>query len=141
MRKSANIAAAILALTLAACAAQPVQRDAAGLYRLDYSGVYGIGRIDLALADGQVSSLNGTDAGPSYRGIYRRTKDPRQVRIDLIAHLPPTRQVIDGVTVIGTARDVPVQFAFPADLGTGQRWPIRIETQVGEITGEVTRLP
>lgn len=151
MKNRATLAAALLALalaaltlaalTLAACAPRPVHQDAAGLYRLDYSGVYGVGRIDLALADGQVSGLSPAGAGARYRGFYRQARDPRQVQIDLIAHLPPTRQVIDGVTIIGTAREVPVQFAFPADLGTGRRWPIRIETQAGRITGEIIRLP
>lgn len=132
------VATVVIALA-AACTPAAPPTHAAGLYRLDYSGVYGVGRVDLALADGQVSGLSG--AGPSYRGSYRQAKDPRQVQIDLIAHLPPTRQVVRGVSVIGTARDVPVQFDFPAGLGTGQRWPIRIETQVGGITGEITRLP
>lgn len=138
-----RIAVAItgLLLTMAACAPVPTPATAGGLYRLDYSGVYGVGRIDLALGDGQVSGLNPAGAGARYRGFYRPARDARQVLVDLIVHLPPIRQVIAGVSVIGTAREVPVQFAFPADLGTGQRWPIRIETQAGRITGEITRLP
>jgi hypothetical protein len=133
--------ALLIGLLLAACAGRPLPPKAEGSYQLDYAGVYGTGRIALALQDGKVSGLNSSGAGPSYRGFYRQASDPRQVQLDLIAHLPPTRQIIDGVTVIGTARDVLVRFAFPAGLSAGQRWPVRIETQAGRITGEITRLP
>jgi len=136
--------ALLIGLLLAGCtghAAPPFPATAQGSYQLDYAGVYGTGRIALALRDGKVSGLKPAGAGPSYRGLYRQAKDPRQVQIDLIVHLPPTRQIIGGVAVIGTGRDVLVPFAFPADLGPGQRWPIRIETQAGRITGEITRLP
>jgi hypothetical protein len=126
---------------IAACAPVPPPINAAGHYRLDYSGVYGAGRIELILQDGRVSGLNPRGTGPSYRGFYRLARDPRQVDIDLVAYLPPTRQILDGVAIVGTAREMPVQFAFPADLGRGARWPIRIETQAGPIRAEITRLP
>lgn len=135
------VAVAGLLLAVAACAPVPTPPTVEGLYRLDYSGAYGVGRIDLALGDGQVAGLNPAGAGARYRGFYRPARDARQVLVDLIVCLPPTRQVVNGVSVIGTAQEVPVHFAFPADLGTGQRWPIRIETQTGRITGEVMRLP
>jgi hypothetical protein len=134
--------AGMLGLALiAACAPVAAPINAAGNYRLDYSGVYGTGRIELMLQDGQVSGLNPHGAGLSYRGSYRQARDWRQVQIDLIAHLPPTRQILDGVAIVGTARELPVQFAFPADLDPGARWPVRIETQAGPITAEITRLP
>jgi hypothetical protein len=132
----------LMGLLLAACAERPaIPPTAEGGYQLDYAGVYGTGRIALVLHAGKVNGLNAQGAGPSYRGFYRQAKDPRQIELDLIAHLPPIRQIIDGVAVIGTARDIRVQFAFPADLGIGQYWPVRIETQAGRITGEITRLP
>lgn len=135
-----KIATGMMALfLLAACARAPAPLAAAGAYRFDYSGVYGVGRIDLFLADGKVSGLDPDGAGPSYRGLYRQAADSRQVQLDLTVHLPATRQSIGGVTVIGTARDFPVRFTFPASLGLGQRWPIRIETQAGRISGEISR--
>ncbi len=137
----AGLVIAGLVIAVTACAPVPTPPAAEGRYRLDYSGVYGVGRIDLALAEGRVSGLNPAGAGARYRGSYRPARDARQVLVDLIVHLPPIRQVIAGVSVIGTAQEVPVQLAFPADLGTGQRWPVRIETQAGRITGEITRLP
>lgn len=133
----------LLALMAGACARggerQHFPAMAAGSYRLDYSGVYGVGRVDLLLADGKVSGLNAQGPGPSYRGAYRG--DGRMVQLDLVAHLPPSRQMIDGVVVINTAQDVPVRFEFPADLAVGARWPIEIATQVGLIKGEIARLP
>lgn len=95
----------------------------------------------MTLQDGQVRGLNPRGTGPSYHGSYRQARNSRQAQIDLIADLPATRQIIGDVIVVGTPRQVPVQFTFPADLGTGTRWPIRIETQAGPIRAEITRLP
>lgn len=119
----------------------PPPTQAAGSYRLDYSGVYGTGRIDMTLQDGKVNGLNPRGPGPSYQGSYRQARDPRHVQIDLVAYLPPTRQVIGDVIILGTARQVPVRLEFPVDLDIGGRWPVHIETQAGPITGEITRLP
>lgn len=134
----------LVVLLLAACANPasdiPFPAQAAGSYRLDYSGVYGVGRVDLLLRDGRVSGLAGTAGSITYRGFYRTAADGRRVALDLIAHLPPATQQVQGVTVVGTARDVLVQFDLPQDLTPGHRWPIHIETQNGPVSGTVTRL-
>jgi hypothetical protein len=137
-----NRRALLLGLLLAGCGGDErpeFPANAAGNYRLDYSGVYGVGQVDLQLLAGKVSGFNLQGAGPSYRGFYRG--DGRMVTLDLIAHLPPAQQTVGGVVVTSTARDVMVQFSFPADLATGARWPIKIETQEGPITGTLSRLP
>lgn len=132
----------LVLLLLAACAGRepsfPAQ--AAGRYQLDYSGVYGVGRVLLLLRDGQVSGLGAEAGGVTYRGFYRWAPDGRLAALDLIAHLPPFTSTVDGVRVVGTARDVQVRFDLPPDLGPGSRWPLRIETQHGPVSGTLTRL-
>lgn len=130
-------------LLLAACASEntPVfPSTAAGSYRLDYSGVYGVGQVDLQLSEGKVSGLNPKGGAITYRGFYRTARDVRFVTLDLIAHLPPVRQVVKNVAVVAAARDVAVRFDLPADLGAGGTWPVRIETQQGPVSGTVTRV-
>ncbi|MDY0872193.1 hypothetical protein [Dongia rigui] len=141
MRRPKTVAGILGLILITACTPGPPPITAAGHYRLDYSGVYGTGRIELMLQDGQVSALGVAEAGLDYRGSYRQAQDRRQVQVDLIVHLPPTRQIIDGVAIVGTAREMPVQFTIPANLDPGARWPIRIETQVGPIRADITRLP
>jgi hypothetical protein len=132
---------ATLALALAACAAPlSAPSTVAGSYRLDYSGVYGVGRVDLLLRDGQVSGLNPKAGAIAYRGFYRTARNGRDVTLDLIAHLPPMTQAVAGVAVVSTARDVSVQVNLPPDLAPGARWPVRIETQSGPVSGTLMRL-
>jgi hypothetical protein len=129
---------------LTACVAAddppPIAAAAAGQYRLDYSGIYGVGRVDLLLRDGKVSGLNPAAGAVSYRGFYRRDQSGQWVWLDLIAHLPPVKQQLAGTAIVGTARDVLVTFALPADLPLKGRWPVRLETQIGPVSGTVTRL-
>lgn len=133
---------AVILLLLAACAGRepsfPAQ--AAGRYQLDYSGVYGVGRVLLLLQDGQVSGLGAEAGGITYQGFYRWAPDGRLAALDLIAHLPPFTSAVDGVRVVGTAQDVLAHFALPPDLAPGSRWPLRIETQHGPVSGTLTRL-
>jgi len=137
-----RLAALTLVLFLAACVTPTTPpSQVAGSYRLDYSGVYGVGRVDLLLQDGQVSGLNQNAGAISYRGIYHTAKDGRNVTLDLIAHLTPVTQQVAGVAVVSTARDVPVRLELPPDLAPGARWPVRIETQSGPVSGTFTRLP
>jgi len=133
-----------LALLLSACAGRvadiPLPAQAAGSYRLDYSGVYGVGRVELQLREGRVSGLVPKAGAITYRGFYRTAADGRRMALDLIAYLPPVTQQVQGVAVVTTARDVLVQFELPPDLAPGHRWPVRIETQNGPVSGTVTRL-
>ncbi len=132
---------AAFCLALSACTTTPVPPSAAeGLYRLDYSGVYGTGRIDLDLHDGKVGGLNPAGGAASYRGTYHAGDNPDEILVDLIVHLPPSRQVVAGVVIVGTAQDLPIRFSFPAHLGSTARWPIRIETAYGPISGQLARL-
>ena len=137
---------AAFCLALSACTTTPAPSAAPppaaeGLYRLDYSGVYGTGRVDLNLHDGKVGGLNPAGGAASYRGTYRAGGMPDEILVDLIVHLPPSRQVVAGVAIVGTAQDLPIRFSFPAHLGSNARWPIRIETVYGPISGQLARLP
>jgi hypothetical protein len=138
----AKIASHAVILLLAACAGREPSfpAEAAGRYQLDYSGVYGVGRVALLLQDGQVRGPGAGAGGITYQGFYRWAPDVRLVALDLIAHLPPFTSAVDGVRVVGTARDVPVQFELPPDLAPGARWPLRIGTQHGPVSGTLTRL-
>nr|WP_298683341.1 hypothetical protein [uncultured Dongia sp.] len=128
-------------LLLAACVTPATPpAEVAGSYRLDYSGVYGVGRVDLLLQDGQVSGLNPKAGAITYRGLYRTAKDGRNVTLDLIAHLPPVTQAVAGVAVVTTARDIPVRIDLPPDLAPGAHWLVRMETQSGPISAILTRL-
>jgi hypothetical protein len=139
-RRSILLSLMGLTACVAADGAPSIPADAAGQYRLDYSGVYGVGRVDLLLQGGKVSGLNPVAGAVSYRGFYRRDADGRWVWLDLVAHLPPVKQQLAGTAIIGTARDITVGFALPADLPPKGRWPVRLETQMGPVRGTVTRL-
>lgn len=125
----------------AACAAPaPLPDQAAGLYRLDYSGVYGTGRIDLHLAGGRVAGLGAGGPGPAFGGHYAWARDRHLLRLALLIHLPPLRQQIGDVAVVGAAREMAVSFDFPPDLAAGGSWPITLATPYGPVEGRFQRL-
>lgn len=133
---------AVFCLSFTACNTAPHwPSSAAGSYRLDYSGVYGTGQIDLELHDGRVSGFNPKGGGLSYSGDYRQARQQGQILITLLVYQPATRQKVKSVLVVSTARQVPIRFSLPADLAQEAHWPIRAETPHGPIQGEVTRLP
>ena len=85
----AKIASHAVILLLAACAGREPSfpAEAAGRYQLDYSGVYGVGRVALLLLDGQVRGLGAGAGGITYQGFYRWAPDGRLVEfVELDGH-------------------------------------------------------
>ncbi|WP_374380904.1 hypothetical protein [Dongia sp.] len=130
----------LLAIFSACALPPPLPGQANGIYRLDYSGVYGTGRVDLQLAGGHVAGLGIGGPGPVFGGHYSWTPDRRLLRLQLRIHLPPLRQLVGDVAVVGAARQMMVAFDFSPDLDAGESWPVSLATQYGPIEGRFQRL-